>query len=537
MKLPNINYLLKDLGITTPEARAALASEMQKAANGDYGYIDMAGGVHTREELGIQKDATNQIGVVTGLGLLGLPLEAPAKLLYPVPTLLVNRLPREVTGGASVTFRKITAINSTNVWGSVAEASDSTTGRNTRGAYNEANITYNFRTIEMETMLTPEALFGSNSRITPGQDFQAADITRLTLLQMTKLAEEKMLLGGNVTLLAAPLAGTAGSTAGLATGLGSLTASTAYYFRISALTLQGYLNSSTGHASADANGETPATNEGTITTAAGGNPGDKSINVKFVAIPGAVAYNVFVGTSTGNANCKYVATIFSTAFTIFSTTLLTNTYNVTSAAPDTHSNNVGNTGDLSANALDYDGLIGQCCKVAFSPGYYLAVTEGATLTADGTGGVNELDVAFKAFYDKYKSDVDEIFVATTQKKKIDQISTGSSSPVYRIDVKAGDLNVTGSLCVRSVANRYMGNDCPVTVHPFLPSGTILFVNYALGPYYPGSNVGENVKVFLGWDYRFVDFTAAKRAQEFGMDLSEALVVYANFMLGGIQGLS
>jgi hypothetical protein len=533
----NVSNLLKGLGITTPEAAATLAGEMRKVANGDYGYLDMVGNRHTREALGIQKDATNQIGVVTGLGLLGYPLEVPAKLLYPVPTLLVNRLPRRVAGGATVTFRKITAINSTSVWGSVAEASDSTTGRNTRGAYNEANITYNFKTIEMETMLTPEALFGSNSKITPGQDFQAADIARLTLLQMTKLAEEKMLLGGNVTLLAAPAAGTAGTTAGLTTGLGSLTAATAYYFRISALTLQGYLGAATGNGGADSLGETPGTNEGTITTAGGGSTGDKSINVKFTAIPGAVAYNVFVGTATGNANCHYVATITSTAFTIFSTTLLTAVYNVTGAAADTHTANVANTLDKTANALDYDGLIAQCCKTAFGPGYYLGVAEGATLTADSTGGVNEIDIAFKAFFDKYKSDVDEIFVATGQKKKIDQISTGSSSPVYRIDVKAGDLNVTGSLGVRSVSNRYMGNDAPVTVHPFLPAGTILFVNYALGPYYPGSNVGDNMEVVLGWDYRAIDFTAAKRAQEFGMDLSEALVIYANFMVGAIQGLS
>jgi hypothetical protein len=531
----NVSNLLKNLGITTPEAATALASEMRKAANGEYGYVDMVGGVHTRESLGIQKDATNQIGVVTGLGLLGVPLEVPAKLLYPVPTLLVNRLPRETVGGASVTFRKITAINSTNVWGSVAEASDSTTGRNTRIAFNEANITYNFKTIEMETMLTPEALFGSNSKITPGQDFQAADISRLTLLQATKLAEEKMLLGGNVTLLAAVATPTIASPVGLATGIGSLTAATAYYLRVSALTLQGWLGGSTGRAAADALGETPATNEMTRTTAAGGQVGDKSFNAHWTAIPGAVAYNVFVGTTTGNANCQYVGTVFTTAVTVLSVTRIAATYNTDATmAPNVSSTNVGNTLDKTANALDFDGLIAQCTKTAFGPGYYLALVDGATLTGDSTGGVNELDVAFKSFFDTYKSDVDEIFVNTTQKKKIDQISVGSSAPVYRIDATAGDLNIKGSLGVRSVMNRYFGDEVPVTVHPFLPPGTILFVNYALGPYYPGSNVGDNIKIFLGWDYRAIDFTAAKRAQETGMDLSEALVVHANFTLGAIQ---
>ena len=533
------NALLKELGVTTPDARAALAKEMRNAANGEYGYIRLDGVSLTKAEAAqFAKDATNQIGVAIPLGLLGVPLEVPAKLLYPVPTPLRNRLPRETVGGNSITFRKITAINTQNVWGSVAEATDSTSGRNSRIAYNEANITYNFKSIEAETMLTPEALFGGNSRVTPGQDFQAEDFARLSLLHATMLAEEKIILGGNVSalgLLATPVLGTA---VGLATGLGSLTAATAYFIRISALTLQGYLRGSTGNGGADAAGETHATNEMSRTTATGGSTGDKSINVQFTPIRGAVAYNVFVGTTTGNANCKYVATVTSSAFTILSTTTIAATYNSgTTAAPDVHSNNVANTADQTANTNDYDGLVAQCTKSAFGPGYWLGAVEGATLTGDSTGGVNEYDVAFKAFYDLYKIGPDEVWVNTTQKKKTDQIAAGSSAPVYRIDVAAGDLNITGSLGVRSVMNRYMGKETPVTVHPFLPAGTVLFVSYGLGPYYAAANVGDNVKIWLGWDYRAITFGLVKRAVEMGMDLNGALVVYGNFALGGIQGLS
>lgn len=517
--------IIKNLGIRSEEDAATLSSEMRKAANGEYGYLDMSGRAHSRESLGIQKDATNQLGVVTGLGLLGVPLEAPAKLVTPFPTLLVNRIPRETVGGASVTFRKITAVNSTNLWPSVAEASDSTSGRNSRIARNEANITLNFKSFEFEDMFTPEALFGSNSKITPGQDFQAEDVARLTLLLSTKVAEEKVMLGGNVTALGnvsgisktSPIALTQA-----ATGVGSLTAATTYYFSVGALTLQGYLNATKGNGGADAIGETQGV-EQSIATATGGSAGDKTITFQWTAIPGAVAYAVYAGSSTGVANHKYVGTF---------------TTNVASVSAIPGSGNKPNTADTTARALDYDGLVAHCCKTAFAPGYYLALPQvaagSATLTGDSTGGVNEIDVAFKTFFDSYKIGPGEIFVATDQKKKIDQISVGSSAPVYRIDVQAGNLDVKGSLGVSSVKNRYMNSDVPVTVHPFLPAGTILFVTYDLGPYYTASNVGANLKVYLGWDYRAITFGLAKRATEIGIDFNGVLVCHANFALGAIQ---
>lgn len=520
-----MQHLYRDFGLTTPEAITAFKTEFQKAVSGEYGFLDMAGRRVTRESLGIQKDATNQLGVALPLGLLGVPLEAPAKLVYAVPTPLRNRLPRQVSGGASITFRKITAINSTNIWGGVVEASDSVSGRNSRIGYNEANVTYNYKSIEMETMLTPEALFGANSSITPGQDFQAEDVARLTLLHSTMLAEEKMLLGGNVTAL--------GNVSGIsktspitltqaATGVGSLTAATTYYFSVDALTLQGYLNATKGNGGSNSVGETKGV-EQSIATATGGEAGDKTITFQWTAIPGAVAYAVYAGSSTGVANHKFVG-VFTT--------------NVASVSAIPGSGNKPNTADTTASATDYDGLVAQCCKTAFGPGYYLALPQVAagssTLTSDSTGGVNELDVAFKTFYDTYKIGPDEVWVATDQKKKIDQITTSSSNPVYRIDVQAGNLNIAGSLGVRSVMNRYMGKDTPVTVHPFLPAGTILFVSYGLGPYYAGANIGDNIKVWLGWDYRSITFGLSKRAVEMGMDLNGALVVYGNFALGAIQ---
>lgn len=515
--MSQISNLLRDFGVTTPEASQALAKSMRDAATGEYGFIDGFGNK-------IQKDATNQVGVALPLGLLGVPLEVPAKLLYSVPTPLRNRLPRETIGGASVTFRKITAINSTNVWGSVAEASDSTSGRNSRIAFNEANIVYTFKTIEQESMLTPEALFGSNSQLTPGQDFQAEDIARLTLLHATMIAEERMLLGGNIAALGNVVGITKTAITQLTTAIAgsSLVALTAYNVQVTALTLQGFIQNSLGGDAAGIFGETTAAAATVLTTAAAASAGDTSLAITWTAVPGAVAYNVYLLTG---AAAKFQQRVFVNYAQILST----------------GTGAVVNVTDKSPNALDYDGLVAQCCKTAFIPGYYLALpvvaAGAATLTSDGAAGVNEIDLAFKTFYDTYKIGPDEVWVNTSQKKKVDQIVAGSSAPVLRIDAAAGDLNIKGSIGVRSIMNRYMGKETPVTVHPFLPAGTILFVSYGLGPFYAASNVGDNIKVFLGWDYRSITFGLTKRAVEMGMDLNGALVVHANFALGAIQNVA
>ncbi|MDD5305494.1 MAG: hypothetical protein PHS14_20530 [Elusimicrobia bacterium] len=514
-----------DFGIKTPEAASALASEMRKAATGEYGFFDMSltgKGVHkTTEALGIQKDATNQIGVVTGLGLLGVPLEVPAKLVTPFPTLLVNRIPRKTVGGATVTFRKVTAVNSTNIWPGVAEASDSASGRNSRIARNEANITVTFKSLEMEDMFTPEALFGSNSSITPGQDFQAEDFARLTLLLSTKVAEEKMLLGGNVTALGNVLNITKTPYTQLPTGVGGLANATNYNIQVTALTLQGFLNGSKG---GGAVGETGAAAATVIATTAGGNAGDESISFGWDQVPGAVAYNVYVKTG---AAAQWLATTTVTYY----------------QAIAEGAGNVVNVADNTDQATDYDGLIAYCTKAALGRGYFASLATTAAgagvLSTNSKGGVAQFDTAFKAFYDDYKVGPDEIFVSSTVKDSIDTVALGATTgPLWRIDATAGDINIKGTLGLRDLMNRYMPEKAavPVTVHPYLPAGTALFATYNLGSYYTASNVGANLQVLLGWDYRAITFAMAKRATEIGIDLNGALVCYAPFALGAIQNI-
>ena len=210
----------------SPADREVFAKSLRDSLTGANGVQN----VSTGEML---KTATANVGVTTPLGLLGYPLEAPAKLLYPVPTPLRNSIPREVVGGNAINYRTITAINKGNLWGSVAEATSATTGRNSFISFDEADKTLTFKSVEMETLLTPEAQFGANSRITPGQDFQAEEFATLSLLQSTMLAEEMLDLGGNVTALGAGPTCTKTGVTQAVTNVGSLTNGTNYYVAVS----------------------------------------------------------------------------------------------------------------------------------------------------------------------------------------------------------------------------------------------------------------------------------------------------------------
>jgi len=499
-------------GLSATEQETVLGV-LAKSLSGEDGYLTMGG-------RRIQKDATGNIGVTTGLGLLGLPLEAPAKLLYPVPTLLRNRLPRPVVGGSSTTFRKIKAINKNKIWGSVAEASDSTTGRNSRIAFDEADTTYNFKSIEMETMLTPEALFGSNSQITPGQDFDARGFASLSLLQSTQLAEEDILLGGNPTALG-DVAGMANAATQPAAATGTLAVSTAHYVFITAFTLQGYRLSAQGQgtvtASTDVAGETTQATSFTTTTAGSG-AGSDARKVTWTAKRGAVGYNVYVSTTNTIASAKYFATVYVNECTITS-------------LPG--SGNRPNAVDQTGNSLDFTGLI-QFCENT-DAGYYNSLN-GAALTADGSSSVTEIDTLFRTMYTLYKTGPSELFVNVAEKYKIDKLVAGSTAPTLRIDAQAGDLSITGTVGVKDLMNRYTGQKVPVTVHPTLPPGTILAPCFNLGPFYAGANVGQNVDMPLSWDYRLLPFAMAKRAEEWGMDLRGCMRVYANFAMGSITNV-
>lgn len=89
-----------------------------------------------------------------------------------------------------------------------------------------------------------------------------------------------------------------GLSATLASG-GSLTASQAYYYKVTAV----------GYGSFSTTNETSGSNEATQTTSTG----NQTINLSWTALPGAVSYNVYRGTATGAENVL-VANVTGTTY-------------------------------------------------------------------------------------------------------------------------------------------------------------------------------------------------------------------------------
>lgn len=513
-------YVLRDYfrGMSDDQI-ATFRNEFAKARRGELGHYVGDGriGHDGQQGLVLRKDVTGNVGMTTGLGLAGVPLIAPAQLLVPAPTPLRNRIPRRVVGGRSCTWRQLISPAS-KVWGSVAEASSSTSGRNTPITLNEKDQSINFKSIEQESLLTPEADFGSRSAITPGQDFQAAEINDLMLMMYTFLAEEDLDLGGNITALGS-VANTALHATQQATTVGSLSTATAYYVWVTALTLQGVRAASKGQgsvtASVDALGETTAS-VATLTTAAPGQPGDESIVATWDAKRGAAGYNVFISATNNIAAARWHSTVYVNKATI-------------NAIPG--SGNRPNAADQTANALDYDGLITLCS--ATTAGYFLSL-DGATLTSDGTTNVAQYDTAFKYFFDEFKTGPDLILEGSTVAQKANQIMAAG----YTINLNAGDQGVVGGMAVGPVRNYYMPSKPLVRreVHPSLPAGMALFFTETLGPNYPNANIGANVQKLLGWDYRKAPIYGGKRAAETLVDLNGALAIYAKFAMGAIVNI-
>ncbi|TAL46335.1 MAG: hypothetical protein EPN91_00450 [Salinibacterium sp.] len=530
-------------GLMTDEQIATVRTHIAKSCNGENGVYLLDGkpdrtgqcglvlekNVDRLQSLGLRKDVTGVAGMTSVVGLQGVPIVMPAQVLVPFPTPLRNSLPRRVTGGRTALWRQLVT-PPVSTWPSVPEANGTNvTGRGANVVYNESNVSLTFASIARETFLTPEALFGGNSNITPGQDFNVAEVNRLFLLMNTYLGEEAVRLGGNVTDIGAPSAPTAAAVQPAST-VGGLSTATAYDVQISALTLEGYGSAfgntvlATGRVSGtDSAGETNAAAVTTFTTAASG-AGSKAIAVEWTAVQGAVAYNAYIAAQSTSP--KYVGTTTVNEYTF--TTLGT---------PSTHT---VNSADQTGNANDSNGLIHYCTGTG--AGYFRSLN-GAVLTSDGTTNVAEYKTAFKYFYDNYRTAPDVIYEGSGVMTQADQIVTGSTTPGFTRFIGSSEDGkaISGGLFVGDVKNPYGAKLGKPSVrrelHPLLPDGMALFVTNQLGPLYPNASIGANLQVLLGWDYRLDQFAKTQRtiSQE-GMDLNGALAVYANFALGAIVNI-
>ena len=446
-------------------------------------------------------------------GLTFYDLELGARFLYPVLTPLRNMIPR-VSGGGGVqaAWRAITAINTSGLRFGVSAAN--------RGgvlAVATQDYTATYKGIGVETSVDFEAQYA-------GQGFDdIRAIAAKTGLEALMIGEEAMILGGNgsVALGTTPTP----TLSDFATG-GALAAGTAVSVICVALTLDGLMNATVSggiqgqitRTNADSTTDTfgggaaRRSTNATITTASDGNA-THAVRASVATVSGALGYAWFWG-AAGSETLGAVSGI--------------NSVLIAAAPVGTQTAASLGTNDNSTNALAFDGLLTQ----AFKPGSGAAIYTmpagtagvGTPLTADGSGGVVEIDTVLRGMWDNYRLSPDTIWVNSQEALNISRkILTGSATSAQRFVFDASRDAVGGGVMVRSYLNRFSmqgGNVLDIKVHPNLPAGTLLMTTRVLP--YPLAGVGNVIQIRTRQDYYQIEWPLRSRRYEYGVYADEVL---------------
>lgn len=184
------------------------------------------------------------------------------------------------------------------------------------------------------------------------------------------------------------------------------------------------------------------------------------ITATVAPVAGAAGYAWFVGASGSEV---YQGTTF-TAQAVF-TKLQTGTQ---AAA--------GNfTADNSAEPLAYDGLLTRLEK-STSGALVTTVTSGATITADGMGGITQASDLFSNWavaLDGYSPDY--VMVSPKTQGKINAVILGGANPTTYLQASlSGEGDIRAGKRVTALYNPIMGVTVPIIVNPYLPDGMMLF---------------------------------------------------------------
>ncbi len=457
-------------------------------------------------------------------GMTFYDLEAGAKLIYPVLTPLRNSIPRvSGKGGIQAAWRAVTAINSTGLRVGVS-------GGNRGGVQAVSTKDYiaTYKGIGIETNVDYEATYAA-------QNFD--DLRALAAqqgLEALMLGEEAMILGGSTTkaLGTTPTATVAGATTG-----GTLATQTLSVICVAlsldaiingsvVLGVQAQITRSNADGSSDIYGGGAAQKSTGATASITGPNGSATASVALVS--GAYGYAWYWGVA-GSEVLGAITTINSVAITATATGTQT-----ASSLP---------AADWSTNALVFDGLLTQ----AFTTGSGALIVQQATgtagvgtpLTADGAGGVVEIETVLKYQWDNYRLSADEIWVNSQEAQNISKkILAGNANAAQRFVFTADQGAIGGGIMVATYKNKYSmagAKSLDIKIHPNMPAGTILFVCRKLP--YPLSNVGNVIQVRTRQEYYQIEWPLRSRKYEYGVYADQVLQHYAPFSMAVICNIA
>lgn len=464
--------------------------------------------------------------VTTAQGLVNYDLQAPAKNLYPVITILAKRIPRvRGKGGTATNWRQVNAIAGSG-WDNTGWVPEGQ--RAGAMSINTSNKAATYATLGEEGALTFEA----QSAAEGFEDERSR--TSIRVLQKAMLKEEIAILCGNASLQL----GTANTPTLSASGSGATLPAATYSVIVVGLTLEGYLNSSV--ANGVATSKTVTGQDGMTFTLAGGS-GNKStnatqavtlgqtLNASVTAKAGEVAWAWYVGTA-GSEVLQSITTVPSLAI---SAPLASGTQAATAV-----------TADNSANPnTAFDGLLTTALKNG--SGAYVKNLSGATMTSSGSGTVNEVDTMLQYMWDNYRVSPTVLLVNSQEQKnmknKVLTASTsGSVAPLLRQNVTLGaDGKVTAGQVLAFYYNPFAlgtGVMIPIILHPNVPPGTIIAWAEDLPAQYQSNEVPNVAEMHIRRDWYDIEWPLVTRSYQHGIYAEETLAVYAPFAMGVITGI-
>ena len=445
-------------------------------------------------------------------GITAYDLEAPSKKLYPVITPLRNEIPRlSGKGGIQANWRAVTGININQTNPFVSQGNRGAVVTTQTKDYIAA-----YRGIGLEDSVTYEADYAAEGF----EDVKALAVEGL--LRATMIAEEKIILGGNNSFA---LGNTPVPTLTTANTGGALLGGGSFGVGCVALGFDGFLYASmtTGvpqqivRTNADSSTDTinlgtarPST-QANVVAAASANI--STISASVTAVAGAMGYAWYWGANSGNLTLGAITTI--------------NSVLIAAAATGNASQTGGNfqgllAGDYSQNGLAFDGLLTMASNSTL--GAYQGVQAtgtpgtGTPLTGDGAGGIVEIDVALKSFWDNYRLSPDVLWVSSQEMQNIGKkILAGAANAAQRFVFNAEQGMVGGGIMVRTYLNKFSMNgatELQIRMHPNMPAGTMLFTTSRLP--YPLSNVTNILQMRMRRDYYQIEWPITTRKYQYGI---------------------
>jgi hypothetical protein len=453
-----------------------------------------------------------------GTGLVAYDLEAPAKLMVPVLTPLRNMTPRVKSnaGDTATRWKAITAINTSNIHAGVSEGN--------RGAVisdSVADLTASYIGLGLENTATFESDYAAESF----DDVKARAVQNL--LNSLMIKEEDTLLGGNSSVA---LGTTPTPTAAKAAGTGPVAGT--YKVICVALTYDGYRRSSLANGVVQ---QISRTNADSSSDTINGGAAQKSAASADVitettnltincavgeTVAGAVAWAWYIGAS-GSERLQAITTTRSYT----QSTALNTTSQLASALA---------SADYSRqNGYAFDGFL----YSAFNTASAYKRSLGGTLTADGKGGVEQINDVLGAYWDNLKLQPDAIWCNRQQVNDITAKCVGSATSPFRFNLTAGTAQ--GSLVGGGKVTEYQSpvdsSVIPINIHPNMPAGTMLFTVKNLP--YALNNVGDVFRLKARREYYQIEWPLRTRKYEYGCYVDEVFQHYFPVSLGILNNIT